>query len=131
MDQRTLLYFFLGLSALLLAKRFSSKGQKKYKLPPLVPGVPIFGNALQVPPTQQGQWAKDLAAKYGEMYELLDLPNEIALKLWVQVYGQVRSKHMGIFKLLTGSDRSHGEKSRYILVTSTISNDAGHYVWWW
>lgn len=39
----------------------------KYKLPPQVPGVPVFGNALQVPPSQQGQWAKELADKYGEM----------------------------------------------------------------
>ncbi|PVH78054.1 cytochrome P450 [Cadophora sp. DSE1049] len=40
----------------------------KYKLPPRVPGVPIFGNALQVPPVQQGPWAKELAEKYGEMF---------------------------------------------------------------
>ena len=73
MDQRTLLYSVLGLFDLLLVRQFSKKGQKTYKLPPLVPGIPIFGNALQVPPTQQGQWAKDLAAKYGEMYELVNL----------------------------------------------------------
>lgn len=39
----------------------------KYKLPPVVPGIPIFGNSFQVPATQQGPWAKDLAKKYGEM----------------------------------------------------------------
>lgn len=40
----------------------------KYKLPPRVPGVPIFGNSFQPPATQQGPWAKKLAEKYGEMY---------------------------------------------------------------
>lgn len=40
----------------------------KYKLPPLIPGgLPVVGNTFQVPPTQQGPWAKDLAEKYGEM----------------------------------------------------------------
>lgn len=43
--------------------------RKKYKLPPLVPGVPIFGNSFQVPAKQQGPWAKVLAEKHGEMYE--------------------------------------------------------------
>ena len=43
------------------------KADQKYKLPPLVPGIPIFGNSFQVPPTQQGPWAKQLAEKYGEM----------------------------------------------------------------
>lgn len=39
----------------------------KYKLPPKVLGLPIIGNALQVPATQQGPWAKKMAEKYGEM----------------------------------------------------------------
>jgi hypothetical protein len=39
----------------------------QYKLPPRVPGVPIFGNSFQIPPAQQGPWAKDLAEKHGEM----------------------------------------------------------------
>ncbi|PNS18823.1 3-hydroxyphenylacetate 6-hydroxylase [Sphaceloma murrayae] len=42
--------------------------QSKYKLPPRVPGVPIFGNSFQVPPKQQGPWAKKLAEQYGEMF---------------------------------------------------------------
>ncbi|SPO07785.1 probable cytochrome P450 [Cephalotrichum gorgonifer] len=41
---------------------------KKYRLPPQVPGVPLFGNSFQIPALQQGPWAKDLAAKYGEMF---------------------------------------------------------------
>lgn len=42
---------------------------KKYKLPPLVPGgVPLFGNAFQIPALQQGPWAKKLAEKHGEMF---------------------------------------------------------------
>ena len=47
----------------------SYRSSRKYKLPPRVPGVPIFGNSFQVPAVQQGQWAKQLAEKYGEMYE--------------------------------------------------------------
>lgn len=43
---------------------------KKYKLPPRVPGVPIFGNTFQIPALQQGPWAKGLAEKYGEMFVL-------------------------------------------------------------
>ncbi|KAK1761678.1 cytochrome P450 [Phialemonium atrogriseum] len=41
--------------------------KSKYKLPPRVPGVPIFGNSFQPPATQQGPWAKKLAEKYGEI----------------------------------------------------------------
>ncbi|KAG8628525.1 hypothetical protein KVT40_004398 [Elsinoe batatas] len=40
----------------------------KYKLPPRVPGIPFFGNTFQVPPKQQGPWAKKLAEQYGEMF---------------------------------------------------------------
>ncbi|RMJ23696.1 Cytochrome P450 [Aspergillus sp. HF37] len=40
----------------------------KYKLPPQVPGIPVFGNTFQIPALQQGPWAKDLAEKYGEMF---------------------------------------------------------------
>ena len=41
----------------------------KYKLPPRIPGgLPLIGNTFQMPPTQQGPWAKELAEKYGEMY---------------------------------------------------------------
>ena len=40
---------------------------QKYKLPPTIPGIPFFGNSFQLPPLQQGPWAKEMAAKYGEM----------------------------------------------------------------
>jgi hypothetical protein len=40
---------------------------KKYRLPVRVPGIPIFGNSFQLPPTQQGPWAKEKAEQYGEM----------------------------------------------------------------
>ncbi|PSK59461.1 3-hydroxyphenylacetate 6-hydroxylase [Elsinoe australis] len=45
-----------------------ARRKSKYKLPPRVPGVPIFGNSFQVPPKQQGPWAKKLAEQYGEMF---------------------------------------------------------------
>lgn len=41
--------------------------QKKYRLPNRVPGIPFFGNSFQVPPVQQGPWAKQMAKKHGEM----------------------------------------------------------------
>lgn len=40
---------------------------KKYKLPVRVPGLPIIGNTLQIPPLHQGLWGKAMAEKYGEM----------------------------------------------------------------
>lgn len=48
----------------------SSLQRGKYRLPPQVPGLPIFGNTFQIPAVQQGPWAKDLAEKYGEMFVL-------------------------------------------------------------
>jgi hypothetical protein len=48
---------------------------RRYKRHPRIKGgVPFFGHIFQVPPVQQGPWAKDLAEKYGEMYGH-DLPN--------------------------------------------------------
>lgn len=41
---------------------------RKYKLPPKIPGIPIFGNTFQLPPLKQGQWGIQMARKYGEMY---------------------------------------------------------------
>ncbi|KAK5558115.1 hypothetical protein LTR46_003364 [Exophiala xenobiotica] len=41
---------------------------RKYKLPPRVPGIPFFGNTFQIPASQQGPWAKALAEKFGEMF---------------------------------------------------------------
>jgi len=40
---------------------------KKYKLPPAVPGIPVFGNTFQLPLSNQGEWARAQARKYGEM----------------------------------------------------------------
>jgi hypothetical protein len=40
---------------------------RKYKLPPRVPGIPIFGNTFQLPPLKQGVWGIETAKKYGEM----------------------------------------------------------------
>jgi hypothetical protein len=72
MDRQTLYLSIASLLMIYFASRFVFNGRSsKYKLPPRVPGVPIFGNALQVPPTQQGPWAKALAEKYGEMYDFL------------------------------------------------------------
>lgn len=40
---------------------------RKYRLPPRIPGVPVFGNTFQLPPLKQGQWGIEMAKKYGEM----------------------------------------------------------------
>ena len=43
---------------------------RKYKLPPRIPGIPVFGNTFQLPPLKQGVWAIEMAQKYGEMHVL-------------------------------------------------------------
>lgn len=67
MEQRLYVLLAIAILALFVSQYISSRRSPKYKLPPRVPGVPIFGNALQVPPTQQGPWAQKLAQQYGEM----------------------------------------------------------------
>lgn len=42
--------------------------QKKYKLPPSVPGWPLIGNSLDVP-FPAGMWTYKMAQRYGEMYD--------------------------------------------------------------
>lgn len=60
---------FWPLLAVILSSVYawSQFGQASYKLPPTVPGIPVFGNTFQIPAVQQGPWAKRLAEKYGEM----------------------------------------------------------------
>jgi hypothetical protein len=43
---------------------------RKYNFPNLVPGVPLFGNMLQIPTDTAGRrlYLHKLARKYGEMY---------------------------------------------------------------
>lgn len=55
--------------ALLIVANFVQRVRfnQKYKLPVEIPGIPFFGNSFQLPPTQQGPWAKTMAEKYGEM----------------------------------------------------------------
>lgn len=67
MDHRVFFCSIVGLLTAVVARYLTTRGRKEYKLPPLVPGIPIMGNAFQVPATQQGRWAKSLAEKYGEM----------------------------------------------------------------
>lgn len=62
------LIFAISIIALYVCATITKRLQSsKYKLPPLVPGVPIFGNSFQIPPSQQGRWGKKLAETYGEM----------------------------------------------------------------
>ncbi|KAK6072221.1 cytochrome p450 [Seiridium cupressi] len=70
MAQQTIL-LALSTIVLLLVGRWAVKAaqwRRTYKLPPQVPGIPIFGNTFQIPAVQQGPWAKKLAAQYGEMF---------------------------------------------------------------
>lgn len=57
----------LGILFVLSSLVQSSRKTKWAKLPPAIPGLPIIGNSLSVPATQQGPWAKEQAEKYGEM----------------------------------------------------------------
>jgi hypothetical protein len=57
-----------GLVALLVVQQLISNWQfnRKYKLPPVVPGWPLLGNALNMP-FPGGMWGVEMAKKYGEM----------------------------------------------------------------
>jgi hypothetical protein len=70
----------------------SIRYNRKYKLPPFVAGgVPLLGNALQLPPIghEAGVVVKEWAEKYGEMY----LPPPFLLVLTcVQVHGKTRGE---------------------------------------
>jgi len=61
--------FFISILVIgILRRAFSSHvANRKYKLPPRVPGLPIVGNTFQLPPIQQGLWGKEMSEKYGEM----------------------------------------------------------------
>ncbi|KAF4435967.1 cytochrome p450 [Fusarium acutatum] len=43
---------------------------EKYKYPNPVPGIPFFGNGLQVPSTAQGPWMTGVAKKTGDMHTM-------------------------------------------------------------
>ncbi|KAK3312725.1 cytochrome P450 [Apodospora peruviana] len=71
LNQSQFVYGVLTCAVLLVGRWFFqtlAQRKKGYKLPPQVPGVPIFGNTFQIPALQQGPWAKKLAEKYGEMF---------------------------------------------------------------
>lgn len=57
-----------GLVVLLVVYRLVSNWRfnRKYKLPPVVPGWPLLGNALNMP-FPGGMWGVGMAKKYGEM----------------------------------------------------------------
>ena len=57
---------FLGLISYHLITTYQFN--KKYKLPPLIPGLPIVGNTFQLPPLKQGVWGMRMARQYGEMF---------------------------------------------------------------
>ncbi|EXJ70648.1 uncharacterized protein A1O5_05638 [Cladophialophora psammophila CBS 110553] len=44
--------------------------QRKYRFPNLVPGLPLIGNALQIPKIDQGPYLQKLGRQYGEMFTL-------------------------------------------------------------
>ena len=65
---------------------------RRYKFPPRIPGIPIFGNTFQLPPIKQGVWAMEMAKQYGEMYgkllfQLRRLPRSRDAKIDIGVSG--------------------------------------------
>ncbi|KAI5920400.1 cytochrome P450 [Camillea tinctor] len=46
------------------------KFSRKYKFPPLVPGLPVLGNTFQIPSIDQGPYLQKLGQKYGEIFTL-------------------------------------------------------------
>ena len=66
-------FALVALSAIILLATWRLKEHakaRKYKHPPQIPGIPIFGNTFQLPPLKQGVWAIEMVQKYGEMYVL-------------------------------------------------------------
>lgn len=64
------LTYVVGLLIAWLASRSykSIQFNRKYRLPPRVAGIPFFGNTFQLPSLGAGEWAREQALKYGEMY---------------------------------------------------------------
>ncbi|KAJ8178239.1 hypothetical protein LV157_007694 [Aspergillus fumigatus] len=93
------------------------KGNQKYKLPARVPGIPILGNSLQVPAVQQGPWAKDLAAKYGEMYVGVPFPSLPSRE-------DVELKH----KRNRFTCQFGGSTAPRSITPGALSHDPGHYL---
>lgn len=58
----------LSLVGLFFVQQLISRWQfnAKYKLPPVVPGWPLLGNALDMP-FPGGMWGVKMAKKYGDM----------------------------------------------------------------
>lgn len=65
LDTRIAVYLLFA--ALIAWGVMKSRKSSEYRFPSQVPGLPVFGNTFQIPKTQQGPWAKDLAEKHGEM----------------------------------------------------------------
>jgi hypothetical protein len=77
----------------------------KYKLPPLVEGgVPLFGNALQLPPLghEMGVVTKQWAEKYGEMC-LPHPTSQFYADVGVQVHRKDGRNKLGFPKFLPRS----------------------------
>jgi hypothetical protein len=41
--------------------------RRKYRFPPIVPGLPFIGNLLQMPTEDHGPYLRKIGDKYGEM----------------------------------------------------------------
>ena len=75
-----------------LARKYQAyQFNKKYKLPPRIPGIPVFGNTLQLPPLKQGLWGVEMAKKYGEMYVNVILPALLYIHLPTPIGSHVTS----------------------------------------
>ena len=64
-------YVLLAVAVFVILRRLLQDylHEKKYRFPPMVPGLPIVGNSLQLPTRVglQGPYLAKLAEKYGEM----------------------------------------------------------------
>ncbi|KAH7072508.1 putative cytochrome P450 oxidoreductase [Paraphoma chrysanthemicola] len=59
-----------ALAAIVLTVRVLQIGKRDQRLPPGPPTTPIFGNALQLPPTGMYKVWRDWAAQYGSVFSL-------------------------------------------------------------
>lgn len=122
----------LAVLAIIIVQRVVSNylWNKKYKLPPRVPGIPLLGNTFQVPPMGQGLWGQEVSKKYGEMYVhvLLSQRSEDPDSDLFQVYMPIRGQNLGIPEFLQSSQRHNGEAISNLLLPPTPSSSINHHV---
>ncbi|KAH9207922.1 cytochrome P450 [Leptodontidium sp. 2 PMI_412] len=88
--------FIAGIAFLLHYAITQYRFNKKYKLPPVVPGWPIVGNALDIP-NPGGMWAHEQAQKYGEMFTCYFGNRAVVFLNYSQVVSDLMEKRAALY----------------------------------